>query len=77
MRGVSKDSLLFLLLRLKNQNISATRAMKPKEPKTPPTTRAGLILEEMPAAAEDSTAPVALVREEGADVFDVRNLLLL
>jgi len=34
------------------------------------------MFEEMPAAVEDSTAAVALVREEGADVLEVRNLLL-
>jgi hypothetical protein len=64
---------LLLRLLLKNQNISATMAIRPAAPKTPPTTGAAVSLgfEDIPEAAEDSPGFAVDANNEVDEVFVV------
>jgi hypothetical protein len=69
---VSIESLWFLLRFLKNQNITTTMAMSPIEPSTPPMTGPGVTrgFDDMPAAADDSSAFAMFVEVADVGSFD-------
>jgi hypothetical protein len=64
---------LLLRLLLNNQNISATMAIRPAAPKTPPTTGAAVSLgfEDIPEAADDSPGFAVDANNEVDEVFEV------